>query len=212
MDHGRAGDERPGEISDDNLPIGGLFLCNEPTSSNCRNSNGKREDYLSWDEQFMTIAIVASQRSKDPVTQVGAVIVNDDRRIVATGYNGFPNGCSDDRLPWGKNDANPLNNKYPYVVHAEANAIMNTNASAKGCTLYSTLFPCNECAKSIIQAGIRRIVYLSDKREKPCSIASKIMLDMAGIEHVPFESNAKLLVDFTAESTVTLTRMRLNLV
>ena len=140
--------------------------------------------HISWDEYFMGVALLSAKRSKDPSTQVGACIINKDKRIIAIGYNGFPKGCEDDVFPWGKTDSNPLNTKYPYVVHAEANAILNSNSSLKGSKLYVTLFPCNECAKLLIQAGIEEIVYLSDKNRKSDSFeASKRMLDAAGIKY-----------------------------
>ncbi|MBR4496657.1 MAG: dCMP deaminase family protein [Acholeplasmatales bacterium] len=140
--------------------------------------------HISWDEYFMGVALLSAKRSKDPSTQVGACIVNKDKRIIAIGYNGFPKGCEDDVFPWGKDDSNQLNTKYPYVVHAEANAILNSNSSLKGAKLYVTLFPCNECAKLLIQSGIEEIVYLSDKHALTNSVlASKRMLDAAGIKY-----------------------------
>ena len=140
--------------------------------------------HISWDEYFMGVAALSAKRSKDPNTQVGACIVNEDKRIVGIGYNGFPRGCEDDVFPWGKGNTNPLDNKYPYVVHAEANCILNTTANLKGATLYVTLFPCNECAKLIIQSGIKKLVYMQDKyRNESSNIASRRMLDAAGIEY-----------------------------
>ena len=141
--------------------------------------------HISWDEYFMGVALLSAKRSKDPSTQVGACIVNEDKRIIAIGYNGFPRGCSDEVFPWGKNDNNPLNNKYPYVVHAEANAILNSTTSLKNSTLYVTLFPCNECAKLLIQSGIKHIVYMSDRNVglQTSFTASKKMLDAAGITY-----------------------------
>ena len=116
--------------------------------------------HISWDQYFMGVALLSAKRSKDPSTQVGACVVNQDKRIIGIGYNGFPTGCSDDVFPWGKTDENSLNTKYPYVVHAEPNAILNCTSNIKGATLYVTLFPCNECAKLIIQSGIKHIVYI----------------------------------------------------
>uniref|UniRef100_A0A3B3TSI0 dCMP deaminase n=1 Tax=Poecilia latipinna TaxID=48699 RepID=A0A3B3TSI0_9TELE len=114
----------------------------------------KRDDYLEWPEYFMAVAFLSAQRSKDPSSQVGACIVNQENKIVGIGYNGMPNGCDDDLLPWSRSADDRLNTKYPYVCHAELNAIMNKNsADVKGCTMYVALFPCNECAKLIIQAG-----------------------------------------------------------
>lgn len=156
---------------------------------------GKREDHISWDEYFMGVALLSSMRSKDPNTQVGACIVNSDRRIVGVGYNGFPTGCSDDELPWDR-DGNWLETKYPYVCHAELNAILNSiGGTLKDCTLYVALFPCNECAKAIIQAGIRRVVYLSDKyADSDSTRASRNMLTQAGVELVRFTPDRDELV------------------
>ncbi len=145
--------------------------------------------HISWDEYFMGVALLSAKRSKDPSTQVGACIINKDKRIIAIGYNGFPKGCDDSVFPWGKTDENPLNTKYPYVVHAEANAILNSNSSLKGSKLYVTLFPCNECAKLLIQSGVEEIIYLSDKnRTSDSFIASKRMLDAAGIKYYKMDN------------------------
>ncbi len=140
----------------------------------------KRSDYISWDEYFMGVALLAARRSKDPNTQVGACIVSPDNIILSTGYNGFPKGCSDDEYPWAREGAQT---KYPYVVHAELNAILNCSGkSLKGSKIYVALFPCNECAKAIIQSGIREVVYLSDKYDgTPDVSASKRMLASAGV-------------------------------
>ncbi|MEW5795502.1 MAG: dCMP deaminase family protein [Candidatus Zixiibacteriota bacterium] len=145
--------------------------------------SGKRTDYLSWEEYFMAVAQLSARRSKDPNTQVGACIVNTNKRIIGIGYNGFPTGCSDDELPWSR-EGNLLDTKYPYVCHAEMNAI--TNASNKpdldGATMYVSLFPCNECAKLIVQVGIKEVVYLEDKYpDKDIFIAAGRILKMAGV-------------------------------
>jgi len=152
----------------------------------------KREGYISWDEYFMGVALLSSMRSKDPNTQVGACIVNGERKIVGVGYNGFPTGCSDDDLPWAR-EGEWLETKYPYVCHAELNAILNSiGGSLKGCTLYVALFPCNECSKAIIQSGIKKVVYLSDKYENSdATKASKKMLKEAGVEFVRLETDRK---------------------
>ena len=144
--------------------------------------SGKRTGYLSWDQYFMGVALLSSQRSKDPNTQVGACIVDRRRRIVAIGYSGFPAGCSDDELPWQREGAF-LDTKYPYVCHAELNAILNRNsADLSGCTIYTTLFPCNECSKAIVQSGISEVVFLSDKhRDSDTDEASRRILGMAGV-------------------------------
>lgn len=144
----------------------------------------KSNNYISWDEYFMGVALLSSLRSKDPNTKVGACIVNQKKRIVGIGYNGFPYGCSDDKFPWINNSPEFLENKYPYVVHAEPNAILNSNSSLENCTLYVSLFPCNECAKLIIQSGIKEIVYMDDKYDgTPSDQASKRMLDAAQVKY-----------------------------
>lgn len=121
-----------------------------------------RKDYISWDEYFMGVAKLSAMRSKDPSTQVGACIINEDKRIVGIGYNGLPQGCDDSLFPWS-NEGDYTETKYPYVVHAEANAILNATNNLKGATIYVSLFPCNECTKLIIQSGIKEIVYESNK-------------------------------------------------
>ena len=143
----------------------------------------KRKDYITWDDYFMGVALLAAERSKDPSTQVGACIVDTDNRILSTGYNGFPHGCSDDEFPWNRNE-NEGETKYQFVVHAELNAILNSRGkNLTGSKLYVALFPCNECAKAIIQAGVSEVVYLSDKyRNTPSTIASRRMLDAAGVK------------------------------
>ncbi|XP_062593091.1 deoxycytidylate deaminase-like [Saccostrea cucullata] len=143
----------------------------------------KRTGYIGWDEYFMRVALISAERSKDPVTQVGACIVNQDNRIVGIGYNGMPNGCSDDEMPWGKGFKDPLHNKKLFVCHAEMNAIVNKlSADIRGCTIYVTLFPCNNCAKIIIQSRIREVVYYDDKNlHKDEAKASVYMFQKAGI-------------------------------
>ncbi|XP_072756939.1 deoxycytidylate deaminase [Anoplolepis gracilipes] len=150
-----------------------------------RDLNSKRTSYIDWDEYFMAIAFLSAKRSKDPCTQVGACIVNNDKRIVGIGYNGMPMGCDDTEFPWGKSSRNSLDTKYLYVCHAEINAVLNKNSSnVKDCTMYVALFPCNECAKVIIQSGIRQVIYMSDKNaHKVEAIAAKRMFDAAGIKY-----------------------------
>ena len=146
-----------------------------------------RKDYISWDEYFMGVALLSAKRSKDPNTQVGACIVNQNKKIVGIGYNGLPFGCDDETFPWNRS-GDFLNTKYPYVVHAEPNAILNSNSQTQGCTLYVSLFPCNECAKLIIQSGIKEIVYMDDKYNGTDSdIASKKMLDAAKVSYRKME-------------------------
>ena len=142
----------------------------------------KREGYINWDEYFMGVALLAAMRSKDPNTQVGACIVDSDNRILSTGYNGFPYGCSDDEFPWERTGERN-DTKYPFVVHAELNAILNARGkNLSGSKIYVDLFPCNECAKAIIQSGIKEVVYLSDKYAQSLdTVASKRMLKSAGI-------------------------------
>ncbi|XP_048774473.2 deoxycytidylate deaminase-like [Ostrea edulis] len=143
----------------------------------------KRTCYISWDEYFMGVALISAERSKDPVTQVGACIVNQEKRIVGVGYNGMPNGCSDDEMPWGKGYEDPLHNKKLFVCHAEMNAIVNkVSADIAGCTIYVTLFPCNDCAKIIIQSRLKDVVYYDDKNlHKSEAKASVYMFRKAGI-------------------------------
>ncbi len=144
----------------------------------------KRENYISWDEYFMGVALLSACRSKDPNTQVGACIVNDKNKIVGAGYNGLPIGCSDDEFNWEKQGAF-LDTKYPYVCHAELNAILNNiGMDLKGCKIYTALFPCNECTKAIIQSGITEVIFLSDKYEgSDVFKASKLMLDKSGVSY-----------------------------
>ena len=159
----------------------------------------KRTDYISWDEYFMGIAMLAARRSKDPSTQVGACIVSQDNIIISTGYNGMPKGCSDDEFPWGREGENT---KYPYVVHAELNAILNDNGrDLRGSRVYVALFPCNECAKAIIQSGVKEVVYLSDKyKDSMENFASKRMLSAAGVSFKRLESDLKdLTISFVPE-------------
>lgn len=165
--------------------------------------NAKRSDYISWQDYFMGVAILAAHRSKDPSSQVGACIVSPENKIVGIGYNGFPIGCSDELLPWAREAEDELETKYPYVCHAEMNAISNTNqADIRGATIFVTLFPCNECTKLLIQRGIGKVVYLSDKyHDSPGSQASRRMLDMVGIPYTPFEPmRDRIVIDFAAEA------------
>ncbi|MDI9491167.1 MAG: dCMP deaminase family protein [Clostridiaceae bacterium] len=154
----------------------------------------KRQNYISWDEYFMGIALLSAERSKDPNTQVGACVVNSDNKIVSVGYNGMPLGVSDDDFPWAR-QGSYLETKYPYVCHAELNAILNNpGMSLKDCSIYVPLFPCNECSKAIIQSGIKKVYYLSDKYEQEDStIASKRMMDAAGVSYKQLKTNLEEL-------------------
>ena len=147
----------------------------------------KRQDALSWDEYFMGVAQLTAERSKDPNSQVGCCIVDDDNKILSLGYNGFPRKCSDDEFPWNRDnaDTDPYNAKYFYVVHSEMNAILNSHGrDLRGSRLYVTLFPCNECAKALIQSGVREVIYADDKyADTPSTKASKRMLDAAGVKY-----------------------------
>ncbi len=161
----------------------------------------KRTDYISWDEYFMGVAILSSKRSKDPSTQVGACIVNKNKKIVGVGYNGFPIGCDDDSLPWDR-EGEFLETKYPYVCHAELNAILNSiSRDLSDCTIYVALFPCNECAKAIIQSGIKEVVYLSDKYAHTDIVkASKLMMNQSGVAYRQLILQDKTItIDFTVE-------------
>jgi dCMP deaminase len=143
----------------------------------------KRKDYISWDEYFMGIALLSALRSKDPNTQVGACIVGKNNKIVGIGYNGFPIGCSDNDFSWERNAENVNDTKYPYVVHAEANAILNSTKDLHGARLYVGLYPCNECAKLIIQSGIVEIIYLSDKyKDSDSTKAARKMFEKSGVK------------------------------
>lgn len=154
----------------------------------------KRENYISWDEYFMAIARLSEQRSKDPNTQVGACIVDQNNHIVSIGYNGFPNGISDDEFPWER-EGGVLDTKYAFVCHAELNAITNAKGkSLTGCRIYVSLFPCNECAKLIIQSGLSEVIYYDDKyASTEHTIASKRMLEKAGIKCIAFKKAEKTL-------------------
>merc|ERR1711907_708713 len=160
----------------------------------------RTEGVLSWDDYFMSVAHLSAMRSKDPSTQVGACIVNSQNRIVGIGYNGFPAGCHDDELPWAREAANPLETKYMYVCHAEMNAILNRIANdTRGCRIYVDLFPCNECAKLIIQSGIQEVIFLSDKYHMvPAFVASRRLLDCAGVRYRQFKTDRKVTIDLSS--------------
>ena len=152
----------------------------------------KRQDYITWDQYFMGLAMLSAERSKDPSTQVGACIVNEDNKIISVGYNGAPTGYDDDKNMSWERDGNFLDTKYAYVCHSELNAILNSGVSVKGCKLYVTLFPCNECAKIIIQSGIKEVVYLSDKYAgTDGNIAAKKMFDTCGIKYREYKKKNK---------------------
>lgn len=152
----------------------------------------KRENYVSWDEYFMGIALMSAQRSKDPSTQVGACIVSSENRILSVGYNGMPRNCDDDVYPWDR-DGDDLNTKYMFVCHAELNAILNySGTNLKGSKVYVTLFPCNECAKALIQSGVAEVIYYSDKYSDSFStLAAKRMFDSAGIKMTQYKKSGK---------------------
>ncbi len=155
----------------------------------------KRKDVLNWNQYFMGLAHLSALRSKDPSTQVGAVIVDESQRVVSIGYNGLPRGCSDEQFPWGR-EGGMLESKYAFVVHAELNAILNSPRSVKNCVIYVSLFPCNECAKAIIQSGIVKIVYECDKYAMTESVkASKRMLEAAGVQLVQLKEEVEVKVD-----------------
>ena len=148
--------------------------------------NKQRKDYLNWDEYFMAIAKLSSMRSKDPNTQVGACIVGRDNRILSIGYNGAPNGFDDKNFPWDR-EGSRMDTKYAYVCHGEMNAILNYRGSRKDleqAKIYVDLFPCNECAKLIIQSGIKEVIYLCDKyKDLDDFIISKRMMDECGVTY-----------------------------
>ena len=153
----------------------------------------KRKDYISWDEYFMGVAELSAMRSKDPNTQVGACIVSEDNKILSMGYNGLPRGCSDDQFPWERSGCSELDTKYPFVTHSELNAILNySGGSLAGAKIYVTLFPCNECAKALIQAGIKTLVYREDKyADTPELRASRRMLDAAGVRYYQYQETGR---------------------
>ena len=163
----------------------------------------KRDDYISWDEFFMGAALLCAKRSKDPNTQVGACIGNNENRILSVGYNGFPSGCDDDVFPWERSADDSFNTKYLYVCHAELNAILNCRGrNLTNSRIYVALFPCNECAKAIIQSGIKEVIYLSDKyADTPATKASKRMFDAAGVKYTKlFPEKKSLTLDFSEEN------------
>lgn len=159
-----------------------------------------RKDYLNWDDTFMFMADLIAKRSKDPSTQTGAVIVDNNNIVLGMGYNGWPRGVAEDAFPWdregGYEKKEFLDTKYPYVVHAEANAIFNAHKNMNGCKIYCHLFPCNECAKAIIQNGIKEIIYQEDKhKEVDIWVASKRLLDAAGVKYRQHVPTKKLSID-----------------
>ena len=154
----------------------------------------KRADYISWDEYFMGVSLLSGMRSKDPNTQVGACIVSEDNKILSMGYNGFPIGCSDEEFPWDR-EGDMIHSKYAYVTHSELNAILNyRGGSLKGAKLYVSLFPCNECAKAIIQSGIKTVIYDDDKyANTPGNICSRKMFDAAGVEYRKYQRTGRAI-------------------
>jgi len=185
-----AGTPRKALLGDDDEHVG---MSSDPSAP------VKRDCYIGWDDYFMSVAVLSAFRSKDPNRQVGACVVSPNMRIVGIGYNGFPWGCDDDALPWAKVAASPLDTKYPYVCHAEMNAILNKNCeSLNGCTMYVTLFPCNECAKLIIQSRIKEVVFISNRYHATESMsASRRMLKLAGIPYRLLEPKARrITIDF----------------
>lgn len=155
----------------------------------------KRKNYFSWDETFMQMCRIIAQRSKDPSTQAGACIVNDKNIIIGFGYNGFPRGCPDDELPWAR-EGDFGDTKYPYVVHAEENAVLNANAPMEGAKMFCTLFPCNECVKVIIQKGIKEIIYENDKYHDAKEwVAARKMLDLAGVKYRQYVPVNQLILE-----------------
>ena len=154
----------------------------------------KRKDYITWDQYFMGVALLSSHRSKDPSTGVGACIVNSDNKILSMGYNGAPTGLSDDIMPWER-EGSFLDTKYAYVCHSELNAILNCPTSVKGARVYVTLFPCNECAKAIIQSGIKEVIYLDDKYHDTdgCKV-SRMLFDSCGVTYRKYEKGGRDIV------------------
>lgn len=162
----------------------------------------KRLNYLTWDEYFIALAKLTAMRSKDPSTQVGACIISADNRILSVGYNGAPNGFDDDNFPWNRQGEN-LETKYPYVCHAEMNAVLNYRGTRKdfeNARIYVDLFPCNECAKIIIQSGIKEVVYLSNKyKDSENNIASRRLFDSCGIEYHQLDLEKQITIEITSK-------------
>ena len=159
----------------------------------------KRKDYLSWDETFVQLCNIIALRSKDPNTQNGSCIVNEKNIILGMGYNGFPYGCSDDELPWGR-EGSFCDTKYSYVVHAEANAIFNASGPVAGSRLYCNLFPCNECAKIIIQNGIKEVIFTSDKyHDQDIWKVSRKLFDLAGVKYREYKVEYDLTLNRKGE-------------
>ena len=157
--------------------------------------SGPRKDFLSWDDTFMLMAFLISERSKEPSTCNGAVVVDQNNVILGLGYNGFPRGIENDELPWGKETDDWTYTKYPYTVHAERNAIYNSNKSVKGGRLYCTMFPCNECAKTIIQSGIKEVYYYDDKYiNEEYSVAAKKLFDLAQVKYKKYVPTKKFVI------------------
>lgn len=159
--------------------------------------NKNRKDYLTWDEYFMSVAKLSAMRSKDPSTQVGACIASNTNRILSTGYNGAPNGIEDKYFPWDR-EGEFLNTKYPYVCHAEMNCILSYRGDNKGlenARIYVDLFPCNECAKIIIQSGIKEVIYLCDKYADTDGVkASKKMFDACGVKYKQINMDKEITI------------------
>ncbi len=155
----------------------------------------KRTDYISWDEYFMGVAMLSAMRSKDSNTQVGACIVSEENKIISVGYNGMPTGCDDDDMPWER-EGDPLETKYPFVCHAELNAILNRQAvSLNKSRIYVTLFPCNECAKAIIQSGIKEVIYFDNKYADSDGVKASIkMFEKTGVKYRKLEKANKELI------------------
>ena len=155
----------------------------------------ERKDYLSWDEYFMALAQICALRSKDPNTRVGACLVDENNKVISLGYNGMPIGCEDKKMPWGKDSSIYLETKYPFVCHAELNAIINSKGKIfKEAVIYTTLFPCNECAKAIIQSEIKKVIYKENKYEDEDSFkAAKHMFDLVGIKYEKYVVKRKMI-------------------
>jgi len=157
----------------------------------------QRTDYISWDDYFMGVAMLSAMRSKDPSSQVGSCIVNKNKRIVGIGYNGAPRGFPDEDFPWAR-EGKLLETKYPFVVHSEANAIINATENLDGCKIYVALIPCNECAKLIAQSGIKEVIMISDKhKDLDAFKATPTIFKHAGVKMRLYKpDNEKLIVDF----------------
>ncbi|KRY51242.1 Deoxycytidylate deaminase, partial [Trichinella britovi] len=165
-------------------------------------ANQKREDYISWTDYFMGVALLSSKRSKDPIMQEGACIVNSDNHIIGVGYNGMPAGCSDDRMPWADQANSILETKHPYICHAALNAVVNKiSNSAKGCCLYTTHLPCSHCAGLLIQSGVKSVYFLKNSLDTISTAATERLFKESGVHYEQYKTQTnKIVINFDDQS------------